>query len=308
MSVMRYRSQEYMKNNAFPFWIQQYRHDSMNVPPAHSHDFIELVYVVKGEAKHVFEEQTYRIQTNDIFIINPGEVHTFEVEVGKKIDIINCLFLPNLIQDSLLKELGVSQSMDYFYIHPFLDNKERFHHLLNLKGVYAERLHSLLEGMMNEYTGEGSCYSTLIRLQLVELLILLSRIYNEQQIKQPDSPTVESSSLLVQRVCGYLSRNYDQKISIPSLCKLFTISPRHLNRLFKQETDQTIVEMLQFIRIEKAKKFLIESNDKIIDIAIKVGYDDPAFFSRLFRREVKCSPGKFREQHQNIYITSRESY
>ncbi|KRG13144.1 AraC family transcriptional regulator [Lederbergia galactosidilytica] len=305
MSTMRYRSQEYMKNNAFPFWIQQYRHDSMNVPPVHSHDFVELVYVVKGEGRHVFEGQSYQIQTNDVFIINPGEVHTFEIEVGKKIDIINCLFLPNLIQDSLLKELGVSQSMDYFYIHPFLDNKERFHHLLNLKGIYAERLHSLLEGMMYEYRGEGSCYSTLIRLQLVELLILLSRIYNEQQNKQLDSSAVESSSLLVQRVCGYLARNYDQKISIPSLCKLFTISPRHLNRLFKQETNQTIVEMLQFIRIEKAKKLLIGSDDKVIDIAIKVGYDDPAFFSRLFRREVNCSPGKYREEQQKLLITNQ---
>ncbi|MCJ7842989.1 AraC family transcriptional regulator [Lederbergia sp. NSJ-179] len=302
MSATRYRSQEYMKNDEFPFWIRQYRHDSVNVPPAHSHEFIELVYVVKGEAKHVFNGQTYRIQTNDIFIINPGEVHTFQVEPGKKIDIINCLFLPNLIQDSWLKELGVSQSMDYFYIHPFLDNRERFHHLLNLKGTYSERVYSLLEGMMYEYAREGSCYPTLIRLQLVELLILLSRIYNEQQSNQQDPATIESSNLLVRRVCGYLARNYDQKISIPSLCKLFMISSRHLNRLFKQETNQTVVEMLQVIRIEKAKYFLTETNDKIIDIAIKVGYDDPAFFSRLFRRVVNCSPGKYREQHQKVTL------
>lgn len=304
MSTARYRSQEYMKNNEFPFWIQQYRHDAMNVPPAHSHEFIELVYVVKGEAKHVFEGQSYQIQTNDVFIINPGEVHTFQIEKGKKIDIINCLFLPNLIQDSWLKDLGVSQSMDYFYIHPFLDSRERFHHLLNLKGDYTERLHSLLEGMMYEYTREGSCFSTLIRLQLVELLILLSRIYNEQRIQQPHSSVNDSNRLLVRRVCGYLSRNYDQKISIPSLCKLFTISPRHLNRLFKEETNQTVVEMLQNIRIEKAKKFLMETNDKVIDIAIRVGYDDPAFFSRLFRREVNCSPGQFREQYQRVLVTN----
>jgi AraC family L-rhamnose operon regulatory protein RhaS len=64
--------------------------------------------------------------------------------------------------------------------------------------------------------------------------------------------------------------------------------------LFKKETGQTVVEMVHNIRIEKAKQFLIESDEKVINVAMKVGYDDPAFFSRLFRRVVGCSPGKYK--------------
>lgn len=299
MNTTRLRSREFMRNEDFPFSIQNCRHNHRNVPPPHSHEFIELVYVVKGEAKHVFEDQPYRIKTNDIFIINPGEVHTFQIEPGQNLDIINCLFLPSLIQDSLLKELGVTQSMDYFYIHPFLDNKERFHHLLNLKEDYTGRLRALLDGMLYEYSREEACYPTLIRMQMIELLILLSRIYNEQAGQKASTTVNESTNLFVRRVYGYLARNYDQKITIPSLCKLFSISPRHLNRLFKQETNKTVVEMLQLLRIEKAKRLLVETNDKVVEIAIKVGYDDPAFFSKLFRRIVNCSPGEYREQRSN---------
>jgi AraC family L-rhamnose operon regulatory protein RhaS len=295
MTATKYQSCDYMKTKEFPFWIQRFHHDSSNIPPIHSHEFIELVYVVKGHAKHLFEGQSYTIKTNDVFIINPGEAHTFLIEKEQSLEIINCLFLPNLIQDSWLKELGVSQSMDYFYIHPFLDKNERFHHLLNLDGNYSIRFLHLLEGMMYEYNKENSCYSTLIRLQLVELLILLSRIYNERNSKSNTSHNiVNDTNILIQRICGYLSRNYDQKISIQTLCNLFNISPRHLNRLFKQETGQTVVEMVHNIRIEKAKQFLIESDEKVINVAIKVGYDDPAFFSRLFRRVVGCSPGKYK--------------
>jgi len=295
MSTMRYQSSEYMKTKDFPFWIQRFRHDSNNVPPAHSHEFIELVYVIQGNAKHVFEGQSYTIKTNDVFIINPGEVHTFEVEKNKSLEIINCLFLPSLIKDSWLKELGVSQSMDYFYIHPFLDRNERFHHLLNLDVNYSTRFLTLLEGMMHEYNRENSCYSTLIRLQMVELLILLSRIYNERNsVSEKPFTTESSNNILVQRICGYLSRNYDQKVSIQDLCHIFNISPRHLNRLFKQETKKTVIEMLHSIRIEKAKQFLLETDDKVIDVAIRVGYDDSAFFSKLFRKMVGCSPGKYK--------------
>ncbi|WP_226527012.1 AraC family transcriptional regulator [Metabacillus niabensis] len=302
MSATTYQSSEYMKTEEFPFWIQRFHHDSLNIPPAHSHEFIELVFVVKGNARHIFEEQSYMIKTNDVFIINPGEVHTFNIDKGESLEIINCLFLPNLIQDSWLKELGVSQSMDYFYIHPFLDNNERFHHLLNLDVNTSSRFLHLLEGMMFEYNKENSCYSTLIRLQLVELLIILSRQYNEKKSRsiQPLSKQ-DDVNILIQRICGYLTRNYDQKISIQTLCHLFNISPRHLNRLFKQETGQTIIEMVHNIRIEKAKQYLIETDEKVINVAIRVGYEDPAFFSRLFRRIVGCSPGKFKA---SSYTTS----
>lgn len=296
METTKYHCSDYMKTKEFPFWIQRFHHDSSNLPPEHSHEFVELVYVVKGHANHIFEGQSYTIKTNDVFIINPGEVHTFQIEKNQTIEIINCLFLPAIIKDSLLKELGVSQSMDYFYIHPFLDKNERFHHLLNLDGNYSIRFLHLLEGMMYECMKENSCFSTLIRLQLVELLILLSRIYNERNSRTVRSQMIANDSqILIQRICGYLSRNYDQKISIQNLCHLFNISSRHLNRLFKQETGYTIVEMVHKIRIEKAKQFLIESNDKVINVALKVGYDDPAFFSKLFRRVVGCPPGKYKE-------------
>jgi len=296
MPTTKYQSSEYMSTEEFPFWIKTYNHDFTNCPPLHSHEFIELVYVMKGAGKHVFEGQSYRIKENDIFIINPGEAHTFSLEKGEKLEIINCLFLPSLIQGSWLKEMGVSESMDYFYIHPFLDNKERFHHLLNLNGNQFIRVRNLLESMIAEFEGGNSCSSTLIRLQLVEVLILLSRIYNEHKKITRNITVVEKESqILARRICGYIERHYDQKISIPTICNLFSISPRHLNRLFKQETGKTIIEMTHKIRIEKAKKFLLESDEKVINVAMRVGYDDPAFFSRLFRRMVGCSPGRYKE-------------
>ncbi|MCM3724764.1 AraC family transcriptional regulator [Neobacillus cucumis] len=294
---MKLRCSEFMEVKEFPFCIRRYIHDHFNTPPVHSHEFIELIYVVQGEAEHIFEGQSYKIYSNDVFIINPGEVHTFSVEEGKTIEIINCLFLPNLIQGSWLKELGVSQSMDYFYIHPFLNKNERFHHGLNLKGNYSIRFLAQLEKMIQEFEKGSSISSVLIRLQLVELLILLSQIYNEKRTIPGIAYNVDHErKILIQRICGYLERHYDQKISIPDLCQLFNISARHLNRLFKQETNETVVEMIQRIRIEKAKYLLLASDEKVINIAMRVGYDDPAFFSKLFRRVVGCSPGKYKAQ------------
>lgn len=291
-------STQYMKEKAFPFSIHRCFHDHDNTPSIHGHDFIELVYIIRGKAQHCFEGDFYDIRSGDVFIINPGEVHTYNVEPSEQIEIINCLFLPELIQENLLRELGISQSMDYFYVHPFLDKSERFHHRLNLAGQDAARILSLLEGMIKELEDCHSGHSTVIRIQMLELLILLSRYYGKQQLHHAKKPSRNNENqLLIRRITGFLERHFDKKMSIPSLCELFNISSRQLNRVFKSETGLTVIEKVHQIRIERAKQYLVESNDKVINIANRVGYDDPAFFSQLFRRQVGCSPGKYREHH-----------
>lgn len=285
---------QYMKDAAFPFWILRTFHGEQTSPQPHGHDFVELVFVVRGEAHHLFENHRYPIRSGDTFVINPGEKHTYEVAAGKQIEIINCLFRPSLIKDSWLKELGVSSSMDYFYVHPFLDRKERFHHQLNLREKEASRVLSLLETMHEELRERSSGFYTLIRLQLVELFILLSRYYQQQVSSEGSEVTNEQR--MIQRVCGYIERHYNEKITRTSLAELSHLSTRQLNRVFKKETDMTIVEMIQNVRMNRAKALLRETDEKIITIAGAVGYDDPAFFSKLFVRHEGCSPGDYRKK------------
>lgn len=298
---------EYMQKETFPFSIYREIHDQGNVPPLHGHEFIELVYVVSGKAKHVFEQELYDIQEGEVFMINPGEMHTYSIEPDNRLEIINCLFMPNLIQDTCLRKLGITQSMDFFYVHPFLDPEERFNHRLHLNSRETYRIYPILEGMMHEFGMRSSAYSTLIRLQLIELLILLSRIYQEKPsgINDPVHQHTDYK-LLTRRVCGYLERHFDQKVSISMLAKLFNISSRHLNRVFKQETGRTVIEMLHHIRVDKAKHLLMHTDEKVITIAMKMGYEDPAFFSRLFSRLEGQSPAKFREKNDRTLANEEE--
>ncbi|MGY4691032.1 helix-turn-helix domain-containing protein [Salibacterium sp. K-3] len=294
--MKKLKSSQFMSEKKFPFWINHKVHTEKNIPPVHVHDFIELVYVTKGNAEHIFEGESYEVCAGDVFIINPGEVHTYNLLSGKELKIINCLFLSTLIDDIWLSDLGISESMDYFYIHPFLNKKERFHHCLNLRGSCADDIYIQFEKMSKEFENKKTGYSTLIRLQLIQMLMELSRIYREQQSSTKHlKVNHQERKILVQRIWGYLERHYDQKVSLAGLSELYNISSRHLNRVFKTETGQTVVEAVHHIRIKRAKILLSESSEKIISIAMDVGYEDPAFFTRLFTRQVGCSPGKYRD-------------
>ncbi len=57
-----------------------------------------------------------------------------------------------------------------------------------------------------------------------------------------------------------------------------------------------MTERIHQIRIDRAKQYLDEGEDKVINIAQRVGYEDPAFFTLLFRRKVGCSPGQYRDR------------
>lgn len=298
--VRQLRRTQYIQDQNCPFSIGSYVHDAETAE--HSHDFVELVYLVEGKAEHVFEGQSYPVGAGDVFIINPGEVHSYRTKPGQRIEIINCLFMPELLHEAMLRELGVSRSMDYFYVHPFLDVRERFHHRLNVSGAKAAEVFTLLKAMIAEWEKRRPGYTTIIRLQLLQLLIVLSRLYAEGLTGVARKEPSKERTILIRRINGFLERHYDQKLAVPDLCSFFHISNRQLNRIFKQETGLTVTERIHQIRIERAKQYLLDGNDKVIEVAHRVGYEDPSFFTQLFRRKVGCSPGEYRDL--NIQSTS----
>lgn len=282
----------------FPFWINRTVQTSV---AEHGHEFVELVYVVQGKGVHIFQGNHYNIHAGDVFIINPGETHAYSVEIDGHMEIINCLFMPSFIPDALLQELEITASMDYFYVHPFLNQDVRFNHYLNLNGQEAVSVLQLLESMIRELSYRGSGHTTLIRLQMVELLVLLSRFYAYMQSHRVHRSPVQSERVMMaRRISGYLERHYDKKITLQALSSLFNVSTRQLNRLVREEFGKSIFELLHEIRIERAKRMLLESDEKVIYVAAMVGYDDPSFFSRLFVRYAGCSPREYRSSTPSL--------
>ncbi|MBW7455299.1 helix-turn-helix transcriptional regulator, partial [Paenibacillus sepulcri] len=93
---------------------------------------------------------------------------------------------------------------------------------------------------------------------------------------------------------GYLERSFEKKITLQSLSGLFNVSTRQLNRLMREEFNRSVFDVLHEIRMERAKHLLLETDDKVINVATTVGYEDQSFFNRLFLRHVGCSPSQYR--------------
>lgn len=289
----------YLKDPAaLPIYVGRNVHRMEDLPPVHEHEFYELVYIVHGHASHYFENSFYPLRGGDVFLIRPGQSHTYTLEPGGAIELINCLFLPELLEREWLRAIDPRGQLDAFLLHPFLKRTEEFHPRISLELGEARRIERLLEDMLDEQKQDRDHGGTILRLRLFELFHLLLRHQDEamRRANQAEPPQRSASrALIVRRIHQYLTEHPEQKQGMDLLAGQFGVSIRHLNRLFKQDTGKTMMEMLHHIRIERAKELLARTNDRVVDIAARVGYEDASFFSRLFMRKVRCSPAKYRE-------------
>jgi signal transduction histidine kinase/DNA-binding LacI/PurR family transcriptional regulator/CheY-like chemotaxis protein len=99
---------------------------------------------------------------------------------------------------------------------------------------------------------------------------------------------------LVRSGMAYIHENYMDEISRRDIAKYIGITEDHLTFCFRQELGTTPIEYLQRYRINQAKRLLKESQDTITEIAMKVGFSDSGYFSRIFRRGTGMPPDTFR--------------
>lgn len=93
-----------------------------------------------------------------------------------------------------------------------------------------------------------------------------------------------------------LHRDYAESLTLQSVAMAVHVTPVWLSKLFKKEKRKTFLEYLTEIRIEKAKEMLGDIQYKVYQISFQVGYKDPVHFSKLFKKQVGCTPKEYRRQ------------
>ena len=94
----------------------------------------------------------------------------------------------------------------------------------------------------------------------------------------------------------YIERNFAQKkLSVDEICRDLFISPSYLSRLLKHHLGKTFVDALTDIRVEKAKQMLSSSDMKISAVSDAVGYNDPHYFSTIFKMLSGVTPSEYRD-------------
>ncbi|MBQ1393994.1 MAG: DNA-binding response regulator [Lachnospiraceae bacterium] len=104
-----------------------------------------------------------------------------------------------------------------------------------------------------------------------------------------------NTSQIVKQAIEYIEEQYATEISLEEVAKYVGVTPQHFSKIFKMETGIKYVDWLSELRIERAKEYLMEEKYTVKEICFFVGYRDPNYFSRIFKKMVGVPPSKYRE-------------
>ena len=228
-----------------------------------------FVFPLRGHARFAFDEQDHQLDPAHVF-------HLYGAELSDRL--IHC----DIPEDATLEVLCL------YYEAPELaqyeETKFQWNFVLHIGS--SPKLQTLLSLLREEWTVD----SPLSRLRCkAAFYCLLCDIFSSA-----DALESRCESDRVNSIQAFLKSGFDEKITVQTLCERFKISQSHLFYLFSRYVGVSPMEYLISLRMEQAMGLIRSTSLSIGEIAAAVGYADPQYFSRQFKKRTGKSPTEVR--------------
>lgn len=258
----------------------------------HTHNFIEISYIVSGACIHTENGISTNAKKGDLFIINYGVPHQ-NVLVDKETVYVsyNIGFTPDFLDSSLTNEFDFLKLKSSFLFNSLFPNSNELDAKIKLSGSGFNEFELLLQNMLDEYTNDYKGSIDLLRAYLIELIIKIFRRLDTNVVIDPKQKQEHYIKLAIQ----YMQANYSQKLKVEDIAYRSFLSKSYFSQLFKDITGSCFSDYLQKIRIEEACKRLSSSTDTISAIGYDVGFNDMKFFYHIFKKHTGYTPKQYRQ-------------
>ncbi|WP_181799255.1 helix-turn-helix transcriptional regulator [Kitasatospora acidiphila] len=242
----------------------------------HRHGFYEIVLVTGGSGAHVVDLERLPLSPPQLFMIAPGQVHHWEAT-----GLAGWLMLFN--EDFLLPHPEDAEALRT------LAARSR----LPLHREDCERFEALLTAMLEEYQGVEPGFVSVLASYLHILVLRALRLPGAEPTRAP-AGTADRAGELAARFARLIASPGARDRSVGALARELGVSAGHLHEAVKQATGRTPGRLVREQQTLEAKRLLIASALTVSQVAERVGFGDPSYFCRFFRRESGVSPGAFR--------------
>lgn len=124
------------------------------------------------------------------------------------------------------------------------------------------------------------------------LTVMTERL--DKQLPETEELSQNASSFIVNQALSFMEKNYDQKLTLQAVADQCYVSQWHLSKLLNRYAEKSFYDILNAIRIQKAKELLVDPSLKIGQIGEMVGYADTAHFARTFKKLEGMSANEYR--------------
>jgi AraC-like DNA-binding protein len=155
---------------------------------------------------------------------------------------------------------------------------------------YTRLIDEMLRLSINPQTGT----ELLMKAKALELLFLLCKDANQLTTLGPSMRVTDT----VTRAMDFMAAHYSESIHLPDIAAAANLSPYHFHRIFTQAVTMTPLTYLTRVRVERAREMLLTTQMPVSEIAAACGFENPSYFSRIFRTDTGQTPSLFRQHRQ----------
>ena len=259
----------------------------------HSHEFIELVYVLAGEAVHTVGSKQYTVRCGDVVLINSGTVHKFTPvkDATESFVAYDLMFVPDFFDAMSIKMSSFEALKHCFLFYSMFPAEASELSDMHISGKKYSDYGELFTKIHHEFKGQEKGYIELIRAYVIELVIKLFRDIE----KEGALSLSQSKTDTVRRAVAFIKDNYSGNLSVGEIAAKVFLGPDYFRKLFREVTGASVSSFVQTLRIDEARRLLKTTDEPIKDIALRIGYNDQKSFYQAFKKLTGKTPKEYRE-------------
>lgn len=269
-----YKFERY-EDRDLPIYAAKPKQRPLRVCP-HYHGDAEFIRVLCGKVKLNAGVNTYVLEEGDIAFLPPMTFHeAFADDVNACIDAL--VFHPSVLG----QEVRFTEEMGECYV-------------LKKNTDNIDFWWDLIEHTLQSFYRHGRGYALEVR---GYLLLIGSKLIEcgAAELQEENTPF-----LRIKPVVDYIKQNYNRYISISELADLLCLCPDHFSRVFKNITGKTPTLFVTDYRITESMKLLSHSELSVEEIAQKTGFQNAAYFNRVFKQKMHITPLGYRKKVNSL--------
>ena len=256
----------------------------------HYHTEIELSLILCGFGTYNSDGKLYPIKTGDVFFYKSSHHHCMTDIAEGGMRILNIHISP------LYMHLVKSQAAQEHFGREFLSGSFDTVRLTDtLTKEAGEKLRTLILSIKEELEEKRHGYELLAESYLAEIFVLLSRCALKTQ-KQSGG----EGSEVIFRTLEFIDEHYTEQISLLDLSLFARLEKTYFATLFKRVIGTNPWEYVLIKRIEKAVELLKNTDQSVLSVAGKVGFNNTANFNKIFKKYTGTSPKELRKPREKI--------
>ena len=255
--------------------------DTGSVINKHFHDWIEIVYIIRGGLEFQCNNKTIHLEETDFIVVNPMSIHSTRCIDGNTAILLQ-------IPISFLQKFVPDISKYHFDVDIHSENPRVQTKITKMREIMTDLL------IAYEFQVEGyifRCYSLIF-----ELIYILVHSFSHE-IKEIDRIKSEKNMERMQYIMNFIKHHYMEDISLDRISNEIGLNSVYFSRFFKKHMGITFLEYLNMVRLENIHTDIINTDLTIKEIQEKHGFYNYKLFMKMFKNTYGCTPKEARKRN-----------